>query len=82
MASQKMAAFQSASGGLATVPGAVLGALFIQFVPTLASSISPAATGAAYGIVLILFAFFVPYSLVGLARALLGPLVARIPGPR
>ncbi|MDN4474665.1 branched-chain amino acid ABC transporter permease [Demequina sp. SYSU T00192] len=69
-------------GGLATVPGAVLGALFVQYVPTLTSSISPAATGAAYGVVLILFAFFVPFGLVGLARAALGRIVARLPGAR
>lgn len=69
-------------GGLATVPGAILGALFVQYVPTLTSSISPAATGAAYGVVLIAFAFFVPHGLVGLARAGLGGVVARLPGRR
>ncbi|MGW8483022.1 branched-chain amino acid ABC transporter permease [Microbacterium sp. NPDC055903] len=69
-------------GGLATVPGAMLGALFIQYVPAFTSGISPAATGAAYGIVLILFAFFLPFGLVGLARGLLAPVIARIPGRR
>lgn len=69
-------------GGLATVPGAVLGALFVQYVPTVTSSVSPAATGAVYGIVLIVFAFFVPYGLVGLARGALEPLVRRLPGRR
>lgn len=69
-------------GGLATVPGAVMGALFVQFVPQWTSTISPAATGAAYGIVLVLFAFFVPFGLVGLVRGGLGPLVAKIPGRR
>ncbi len=69
-------------GGLATVPGAVLGALFVQYVPSLTSSISPAATGAAYGVVLIAFAFFLPYGLVGLARGALGGLARRIPGRR
>lgn len=69
-------------GGLGTVGGAVLGALFIQFVPAWASTVSPAATGAAYGIVLVLFAFFIPFGLVGLVRAGLGPLAARIPGRR
>lgn len=69
-------------GGLATVPGAVLGALFVQFVPQFTSSVSPAATGAAYGLVLVLFAFFVPYGLAGLLRGALGTVVARIPGKR
>lgn len=69
-------------GGLGTVGGAVLGALFIQFVPAFTSGISPAATGAAYGIVLVLFAFFIPFGLVGLVRAALGPLARRLPGRR
>ncbi|MFB7894410.1 branched-chain amino acid ABC transporter permease [Microbacterium sp. NPDC056044] len=69
-------------GGLATVPGAVLGALFVQYVPTFTSSISPAATGAVYGAVLVVFAFFLPYGLVGLLRGALTPLVRRIPGAR
>ena len=70
--------------------GAVLGALFIQFVPTIASnlgsslgsSIGSSTTGAVYGVVLILFAFFVPFGLVGLLRAALAPLVDRLPGRR
>ncbi|MCT9819719.1 branched-chain amino acid ABC transporter permease [Microbacterium sp. W1N] len=69
-------------GGLATVGGAVLGALFIQYVPMWTASISPAATGAAYGIVLVVFAFFVPFGLVGLARGILGPLLTRLRGRR
>ncbi|RLK46703.1 branched-chain amino acid ABC transporter permease [Microbacterium telephonicum] len=69
-------------GGLATVGGAVLGALFIQYVPMWTASISPAATGAAYGVVLVLFAFFVPFGLVGLLRGALGPLIGRLPGRR
>jgi len=69
-------------GGLATVGGAVLGALFIQYVPMWTASLSPAATGAAYGVALVLFAFFVPFGLVGLVRGALGPAVARLPGRR
>lgn len=69
-------------GGLATTGGAVLGALFIQYVPMWTATVSPAATGAVYGVVLILFAFFVPFGLVGLLRAALGRLVARLPGRR
>ena len=45
-------------------------------------SISSSATGAVYGVVLILFAFFVPFGLVGLLRAALAPLVDRLPGRR
>ena len=40
-------------GGLASISGAVYGALFIQFVPNLADDISKAAPSAIYGVVLI-----------------------------
>lgn len=60
------------------MPSVALGALFIQYVPAFTSSLSPAATGATYGIVLILFAFFVPFGLVGALRGALGPVVARL----
>ncbi|GAA1466022.1 branched-chain amino acid ABC transporter permease [Microbacterium thalassium] len=69
-------------GGLATVPGAVLGALFVQYVPTWTSALSASATGVTYGVVLMVFAFFVPYGLVGLLRGILAPAVDRLPGRR
>ena len=40
-------------GGLASISGALYGALFIQFVPNLADEISKAAPWAIYGIFLI-----------------------------
>ncbi len=39
----------SAVGGIATIGGAIVGGLFIQFVPNLANDISDAAPGAVYG---------------------------------
>ena len=55
-------------GGLATVFGAVLGALFIVFVPEYASDINQAAPGVMYGAVLILFMIFLPHGAMGLVK--------------
>ncbi|APW40909.1 branched-chain amino acid ABC transporter permease [Rhodoferax koreense] len=52
-------------GGVATIPGAILGAVFIQFVPNFAASISEGAPWAIYGVVLIGFTFLAPRGLAG-----------------
>ncbi len=52
-------------GGLASISGAVFGALFIQFVPNYAQAISKAAPWAIYGISLILFMYVMPRGVVG-----------------
>jgi branched-chain amino acid transport system permease protein len=52
-------------GGLATLTGALYGALFIQFVPNLADQISKAAPWAIYGIFLILTMFVLPTGVAG-----------------
>ena len=44
-------------GGLASISGAIWGALFIQFVPNFADQISKAAPWAIYGIFMIAFAY-------------------------
>jgi len=54
------------------VLGAVLGALFIVFVPEYASDINDAAPGVIYGAVLILFMIFLPHGAMGLARRIGG----------
>jgi len=57
-------------GGLASVPGAIFGALFIQFVPNYAQEISKAAPWAIYGIFLIAFMYVMPDGVAGfLGRA-------------
>lgn len=55
-------------GGLATISGAVFGAVFIQFVPNVADSISKAAPWAIYGIFLIGFMFLMPVGVSGAIR--------------
>ena len=55
-------------GGLASIPGAVYGALFIQFIPNVADQISRAAPWAIYGIFLIGFMFVMPMGINGAIR--------------
>jgi branched-chain amino acid transport system permease protein len=55
-------------GGLASISGAVFGALFIQFVPIWAQDISKAAPWAIYGAVLILFMYVMPFGIAGSLR--------------
>jgi branched-chain amino acid transport system permease protein len=63
----------SAVGGIATIGGAIVGGLFIQFVPNLANDISDAAPGAIYGLAMLLFMYAMPRGVVGS----LGPWLAR-----
>lgn len=55
-------------GGVGTLWGALFGAVFILFVPSLAEKVSKAAPWAVYGVVLIAFMFAMPGGVVGLLR--------------
>ena len=55
-------------GGLATVSGAIFGALFIQFVPNWAQDISKAAPWAIFGVFLIVFMYVMPHGIAGFCR--------------
>jgi branched-chain amino acid transport system permease protein len=55
-------------GGLASISGAVFGALFIQFIPNVADQISKAAPWAIYGLFLIAFMFLMPAGISGAVR--------------
>ena len=57
-------------GGVTSLPGALYGALFIQFVPNIADQISKAAPWAIYGTLLILFMFTMPTGIAGALRLL------------
>jgi branched-chain amino acid transport system permease protein len=57
-------------GGLATISGALFGALFIEFVPVYASDVNEALTGVIYGGVLIAFMWVLPEGAAGLPRRL------------
>lgn len=52
-------------GGLASISGAVYGAIFIQFVPNIADQISRAAPWAIYGVFLIGFIYLMPVGVAG-----------------
>jgi len=58
----------SVVGGLASISGAIFGALFIMFVPNLADAISKAAPWAIYGLFLIAFMFVMPAGIAGTAK--------------
>jgi branched-chain amino acid transport system permease protein len=58
-------------GGLASLPGALYGALFIQFVPNIADEISKAAPWAIFGIFLIAFVYVMPSGVAGAVRMIL-----------
>ena len=57
-------------GGLATVAGAVFGALFIEFVPVYAADVNEALAAVIYGGVLIAFMYVLPTGVVGLLQRL------------
>jgi branched-chain amino acid transport system permease protein len=69
-------------GGLASIAGAVFGALFIQFVPNWAQDISKAAPWAIYGVFLIVFMYVMPRGIAGGLRLALARIGRRGTGPR
>ncbi len=56
-------------GGLASISGAVYGALFIQFVPNIADDISKAAPWAIYGVFLIACMYLMPRGVAGFVQS-------------
>lgn len=55
-------------GGLTSIPGAIFGAIFIQFVPNIADQMSKSAPAAIYGILLIVLMCLMPTGVMGLLR--------------
>ena len=55
-------------GGLASISGALYGALFIQFVPNIADEISKAAPWAIFGLFMIGFVYVMPAGVAGAVR--------------
>ena len=52
-------------GGIATISGAIVGGLFIEFVPNLANDISDAAPWAIYGLAMLLLMYVMPRGVAG-----------------
>lgn len=58
-------------GGVATVTGAIYGALFVEFMPDYASRVNPGLSPVIYGVALILFMLLMPSGVVGAGSAAL-----------
>jgi branched-chain amino acid transport system permease protein len=52
-------------GGLASIPGAIFGGIFIQFVPNIADEVSKSAPAAIYGVLLIGMMYLMPTGVMG-----------------
>jgi branched-chain amino acid transport system permease protein len=68
-------------GGLASISGAIYGALFIQFVPNVADEISKAAPWAIFGIFLIGFVYLMPMGVAGAVRMVMARLTRKAQNP-
>ncbi len=64
-------------GGLASISGALYGALFIQFVPNLADEVSKAAPWAIFGVIMIGFVYLMPTGIAGAIKLLRARLAQR-----
>ena len=58
-------------GGLASIPGAIFGGIFIQFVPNIADELSKAAPWAIFGSVMLVFVYLMPTGVAGAVCLLL-----------
>lgn len=67
-------------GGLASIPGAIFGGLFIQFVPNIADEISKSAPAAIYGVLLIGLMYLMPGGVMGGVHRLWARLRTRTEG--
>jgi branched-chain amino acid transport system permease protein len=66
-------------GGLGSIWGNLLGAMFIQFVPNWAQDISKAAPWAIFGVFLISFMYAMPYGIAGAIKRLwISQVVSRV----
>jgi branched-chain amino acid transport system permease protein len=55
-------------GGVASIPGTLVGGLFVLFVPNIAESVSKGLAGAVYGVILLLVIYLMPSGAAGLVR--------------
>jgi branched-chain amino acid transport system permease protein len=66
-------------GGVASIPGTLIGGLFVLFVPNIAESFSKGLAGAVYGVILLLVIYLMPTGAAGLGRLVMGKLVKQGP---
>jgi len=62
-------------GGVASIPGTIVGGFFVLFVPNIAEHFSKGLAGAVYGIILLLIIFVMPMGAAGLGRWITGKLM-------
>jgi branched-chain amino acid transport system permease protein len=55
-------------GGVGSIPGSLVGGVFVLFVPNLAEAVSTGLAGAIYGVILLLVIFVMPSGAAGFAR--------------
>jgi branched-chain amino acid transport system permease protein len=55
-------------GGVGSIPGSLVGGVFVLFVPNLAERVSTGLSGAIYGVILLLVIFVMPMGSAGFAR--------------
>ena len=67
-------------GGLASIPGAIFGAIFIQYVPNIADQISKSAPAAIYGVLLIGLMYLMPTGVMGMVHRVWRRLRSRATG--
>ncbi len=63
-------------GGVASIPGSLVGGLFVLYVPNIAERFSTGLAGAIYGVILLLVIFVMPSGAAGLVRIALARAVA------
>ena len=67
-------------GGLASIPGAVFGAIFIQYLPNIADQLSKSAGAAIYGVMLIALMYLMPTGVMGMVQKVWARLRSRTTG--
>jgi branched-chain amino acid transport system permease protein len=55
-------------GGVGSIPGSLVGGLFVLYVPNIAEKVSTGLSGAIYGVILLLVIFVMPSGAAGFAR--------------
>src|SRR3954471_19025991 len=61
-------------GGVASIPGTIVGGFFVLFVPNIAESFSKGLATAVYGLILLLVIYLMPAGAAGLGRLITGRL--------
>ena len=64
-------------GGVGSIPGCLVGGLFVLYVPNIANSLSTGLAGAIYGVILLIVIFVMPAGAAGFVRFAAARLVPR-----